>query len=89
MSDNTCNGWTNWSTWQINLWLDNEEPWYRAKQSFLRRYAGQMTEELVERFCEEQFGQKATPDMDPGDWLEVNWEEITEAFENEAKEDES
>lgn len=85
MSDKTYNGWTNWSTWQINLWLDNEEPWYRAKQSFLRS-GNNITEASVEAFCEDMFGGKATPDMDPSDWSEVNWDELAEAFEYEAKE---
>lgn len=85
MTANTYNGWTNWSTWQINLWLDNEEPWYRAKQRFLR--AGDFSEDAVKAFCVEQFGKEGTPDMDqPGEWEAVNWTEIAESFEREAEE---
>jgi len=25
MKENTYNGWTNYETWCVNLWLDNEE----------------------------------------------------------------
>jgi hypothetical protein len=25
MTTNTCNGWTNYETWNVNLWIDNEE----------------------------------------------------------------
>ena len=28
------NGWTNWETWNVALWIGNEEPIYRA----VRRY---------------------------------------------------
>ena len=30
------NGWTNWETWNVLLWLDNEENLYKIKQSFIR-----------------------------------------------------
>lgn len=29
MTDNTYNGWSNYETWAVSLWLDNEEPSYR------------------------------------------------------------
>lgn len=28
-TDKTYNGWTNYETWNVNLWLDNEEGSYR------------------------------------------------------------
>ncbi len=28
MSDDTYNGWKNYPTWAVNLWLANEEPLY-------------------------------------------------------------
>jgi hypothetical protein len=79
----TYNGWTNWETWQINLWLDNEEPLYREKVRFLKR--GDLKDDRVESFCREQFPE-GTPDMDPGDMNKVNWEEIGESFRREAEE---
>lgn len=84
------NGWKNWETWQINLWLDNEEPLYREKQRFLRR--GKLDESSVRAFCEEQFPD-GTPDMQGDEkesvaeqWAKVDWTEIAEHFAAEVKE---
>ena len=30
----TYNGWTNYETWNVKLWMDNEEPSYRYWQEF-------------------------------------------------------
>jgi len=100
MADTTYNGWTNWETWQINLWLDNEEPLYRRKVSFLRSVVAPIadlgvTDALigyVQRWCESVFPD-GTPDM-RGDeketvkvqWARVNWTEIAEHFVAEVKE---
>lgn len=91
MSEHGYNGWSNWETWQINLWLDNEEPLYREKQRFLRRSV-YFDADRAREFCEEMFPE-GTPDMQ-GDEKEtpaqqmnrVNWDEIAEHFETEAKE---
>jgi hypothetical protein len=88
----TYNGWTNWETWQINLWLDNEESSYRDKQRFLRKVADWLDykpDDYVENeiicYVNEAFPE-GTPDMDPGDMLKVDWSEIVESFKREAKE---
>lgn len=86
----TYNGWANWETWQINLWLDNEEPLYREKVRLLRRlsrWSDNEQEDEIIAFCREQFP-RGTPDMDPGDMDKVNWSEIVESFRSEAEEDE-
>jgi len=35
MADTTCNGWTNYETWLVNLWMDNEQ----GSQEFFREKA--------------------------------------------------
>jgi hypothetical protein len=29
MADTSCNGWTNYETWNVALYIQNEEPLYR------------------------------------------------------------
>ena len=30
------NGWTNYATWNVNLWIENTEAYYYEKQRWLR-----------------------------------------------------
>lgn len=32
------NGWTNYSTWNVMLWLDNDEPAYRSYTAAVERF---------------------------------------------------
>ena len=34
------NGWKNRQTWNCALWIENEEPLYRAAVAFMRKYKG-------------------------------------------------
>lgn len=34
----TYQGWKNWETWNVALWLGNEESFYRAAQGFKKRH---------------------------------------------------
>ena len=36
MSDQTYNGWTNYETWVIKLWLDNEEGTYQLQREWVQ-----------------------------------------------------
>lgn len=41
MTKKEYNGWTNYETWAVNLWLENEEPSYRYWTAMARSCARQ------------------------------------------------
>lgn len=88
MTDKTYNGWANWATWNMELWICNEEPIYRHKVQTIRRAAGLMEIDatIVQQFAAEWFPE-GTPDMDsPKKLRDVDWDEIAEAWQAEAEE---
>ena len=88
----TYNGWTNYETWAVKLWMDNDEGEYREYQRLARR-AGSIYELMT---TIKDAHEEAAPDLGGsvfGDLLsaamsEVNWYEIAESLYNDAREDE-
>ena len=75
-------GWTNYATWNVALWVSNSEPMYREMQ-LLRPY----TPQKARLFCERLFPSKATPDMRDEHigqqrlmWDSIDWASIAEDF---------
>lgn len=89
------NGWTNWATWNVELWIDNEEPWYRAKIRFIDRTDADLIDNIsVRKFITEELMPEGSPDFTGhhGEgkplsywWGEVNWAEIAEAWKAEKR----
>ena len=72
MTDQTYNGWTNWETWNVALWVQNDEGFYReARKSY--SYPN-----FVERMG---FASSATPDGAKYDSPELDIDELNEMLE--------
>lgn len=84
MSDTTYNGWTNWATWNMALWVDNDEPQYKAKLAVFKYCT--VTPNSVEEFCREIYPH-GTPDMGDRDLVTVDWCEIAENWQQEMDEE--
>ena len=95
MSDTTYNGWSNRATWNVSLWLSNDEGTYHELIRMVR-HADSVEElaEQIEAFCREIWADSAknpqylmTPD---GDRLsECDFEEIAQGeWDDYGKDDE-
>lgn len=91
MSD--YNGWTNYETWLINVWLDNDEMLHEMALDALRASPqesiydfGKRVREFVETLVMEEvptFGLVA--DLLGAALSEVNWRELAEAWMDDAE----
>ncbi len=83
-NDKEYNGWTNWETWNVALWVDNDYETYKRKQRFVMyKVWGRRYEDLVEEFCNEEYP-NGTPDMDnSSEMRKVNYQEIADAWKEE------
>lgn len=80
---NSYNGWTNWSTWNVELWLDNDEGLYREKQRFIRLSYREIDGDAVRQYCIEVFP-TGTPDMQGQiEMGSVDWDQLAEHWEAE------
>ena len=90
MGQMSYNGWTNYATWNIPLWADNEYPLYKLRCDLLKECTRPITAGWVKRFFAAYMG-GTTPDLTGNDWeggriSDVNWDEIAEHWEDERQE---
>lgn len=67
-------GWTNWDTWNANLWLNNDESSYREARRICIRENARDLRALAEAII---------PKDEGIDFDEVNWDEIIAGFNEE------
>lgn len=72
------NGWSNYETWNVSLWLNNDEGTYRELQR-LQQHADDKDElaTKIREFCEAIWENGKTPD--DADLKQVDWDEIAES----------
>lgn len=81
------NGCPSYETWNLQLWIDNEESIYRAAQRLIRTHGPDITAKDVEDFARGWFDPSGTPDFDgPQDWDEVDWEHMADNWNEEYRE---
>ena len=76
----TYQGSTNYETWNVELWVDNEKPLYLKKVRLFDRSTEPITAKQVKEFVDGYLG-GCTPDLTEAGMLKVNWEEIAESWE--------
>ncbi len=76
----TYQGSTNWETWNVELWVDNEQPLYLKKIRVFDRSTEPITAEQVKEFVDGYMA-GCTPDVGKADMLKVDWDDIAESWE--------
>ena len=79
------NGWTNYATWNVALWLDNEQG---SHSHFVERAAALEDETWALAKEIEEYVREGAPDLDASTYADllgaalssVNWYEIAESF---------
>ena len=84
MSDNTYNGWANYETWNVNLWIQNDEGLYGFVRDGLEEMLDRCDNDWenvsitdLKELVRDAFGANKTPDgvslMDSAiDWFELS-----------------
>lgn len=75
IADKTYNGWTNYETWNVALWIQNDEGLYDLAKNFTDY-------ETLVNVLYEEFGVKETKDGVKFDSAKINTFQINEMLED-------
>jgi len=86
------NGWSNYETWNVKLWLDNEPATYHAAVSMAESADSQrdLAKSLKAYVCEEMMpdlGASCAADLLGAALDSVDWDEIASAYWDDADHD--
>jgi len=92
MRDRSYNGWTNYETWCVALWIDNEPGTYEERRDLARRARDEYSySKDLKAWVEEELipdlGATMAADLLGAALSEVNWQEIAENWYSEEHED--
>lgn len=80
-NDGRYNGWTNYQTWNVMLWLDNVEGMYRYYREAVRRIpADEFNADHAAEIARAAFGGTHTRDNVALDDPQIDWDEIADAM---------
>lgn len=91
----TYNGWTNYETWNVKLWLDNDSYFYDSVRAYVAAQDGLGSESMADdlkHYVWDLFGGDATDTTGPfsdlltNAWAKVNWTEVRDAYVEELSE---
>ena len=87
MNDDGYQGWVNWETWNVYLWLSNDEGAYSMMMDFTRAMHGRVTPDGAQEFVTEMMPD-GTPDFDdPSEYETVDWSEIADSMNDDWMDD--
>ena len=78
MSDTKYEGWANYATWNVMLWINNEEPYYRAAVAFMKDYKG--TRPYLDFIEDCGLDAQRTPDRIAWKSKQLNYAELNDAM---------
>jgi hypothetical protein len=95
--ENTYNGWTNYETWLVNIWVDNDEKLYFMKKHIINNHDWTNKACELSLLLQETFEKQADntglevglmSDLLNGALSAVNWYELAEHYITDFKDDE-